>query len=88
MTASRCEPFELNTADGFALPLDKAVVIGPGGKPLEPMGSGGGGGSYGFSFDPAKLPRDPLSCRLKVTAPTKTAEYVLRATLNDVPLEK
>jgi hypothetical protein len=81
--------FEVScSADGFALPLDKAVVIGPGGKPLEPKGGGGGGGSYGFFFDPSELPRDPLSCRLKVMAPTKTAEYVLRATLTDVPLVK
>ena len=81
--------FEVSlSADDFALPLDKAVVIGPGGKPLDSMGGGGGGGMYAFFFDPSKMPRDPLSCRVRVTAPTKTADYVLRATLNDVPLEK
>jgi formylglycine-generating enzyme required for sulfatase activity len=75
-------------ADGFPLPLEQAVVLGGRGMPMKPAGWSSSGDSYGFQFDLSQLPRDPTSCRLRLPAPTKIAEFVLRASFDDLPLNK
>ncbi len=83
------ESFEVRIEfEGFPASPNDVTLVGPNGQPLEPNGWGGGGNMAQFWFDPAQIEGKPESYRLKIQAPTKVTEHVLRATFNDVPLIK
>ncbi len=74
--------------DGFPPSRERVALVGGATQPLEPRGWGGSGKMAHFSFDSSKLRGRPQSYRLRLQAPTKVTEHVLRATFSDVPLAK
>ncbi len=75
--------------DGFPPSREQVALVGGGTQPLEPTGWGRAGYSaYQFWFNPAQIRGEAESYRLRLQAPTKVTEHVLRATFSDVPLAK
>ena len=83
------ELFEVHMEfDGFPASPDEIVLVCGDARPLKPRGWGGGGHVAQCWFDPQQIRGKEDSCRLQIQAPTKVTEHVLRASFDDVPLEK
>ncbi len=67
---------------------DDLELLDPTGRPIDRSGSMSSGDTATFFFDPSAVGGKPDRCRLKLSAPSQVAEYVLKATFDDVPLVK
>lgn len=75
--------------DGMAPSSVDVELIGRRGQPIQRTGFGSGSDySATFQFDASGLGGKPESCKLRLSAPSRVNEYVLKATFNDVPLAK
>jgi hypothetical protein len=74
--------------DGFPATRGQVALVGEGTQPLQPKSWGSSGNLAQFCFNPAQIRGKAESYRLRLQAPTKATEHVLRATFSDVPLAK